>query len=58
MGFLAAAVTAFAVFVWTKSYLFAFGALIITVVASLIYLTGETSDLPGTAGDNDKNVPT
>jgi len=31
--------------------------LLATLVATGIYLVGESSDLPGTAGDDDKDVP-
>lgn len=58
VAFVAAALIAFVGFVWSHSYFLAVGGLLVAIVALLIYMTGESSDLPGTAGDNDKNVPT
>jgi hypothetical protein len=36
----------------------AIGTLLATVIGYGVYMTGESSDLPGTAGKDDKNVPT
>ena len=58
VGFLVAALIAFAVFLWTDSYLFAIATLLISVVGYGVYATGESSDLPGTTGAHDKNVRT
>jgi hypothetical protein len=58
VAFLVGAVVIFAVSLWSHSYLLAAGALILTAIGYLIYATGESSDLPGTAGDHNKNVPT
>ena len=53
-----AATVAFVVCVWSHSYFLAFGTLIVAVIAYAIYYTGESSDLPGTAGKGNKNIPT
>ncbi|HVU04068.1 MAG TPA: hypothetical protein VHE30_20060 [Polyangiaceae bacterium] len=58
LGFLIAAVIAFAAFLWSGSYATALSVLLVATVVSLIYTTGESSDLPGTSGDDNKNVPT
>ena len=58
VAFFLAAFAVFGVFLWTHSYVLAIGALFVTVVGMGIYLIGNSSDLPGTAGDRDKNVPT
>jgi hypothetical protein len=53
-----AAIVIFSVCLGFRSYLLAIGALFVTIVGTGIYLTGESSDLPGTSGDRDKDVPT
>ena len=58
VGFLVGALAAFVVLLWTHSYVFAFGTLLVAVIAFGVYFVGESSDLPGTAGKNDKNVRT
>jgi hypothetical protein len=39
------------------AYLMAVTAFLVTLIATAIYLVGESSDLPGTAGDGDQDVP-
>ena len=58
VGLLTAAVVVFGASLGFHSYFIAIGALFVTIVGTGIYLTGESSDLPGTSGDRDKNVPT
>jgi hypothetical protein len=58
VGLLIAALVVFGAFLGFRSYLLALGALLVTIIGTGIYLTGESSDLPGTSGDHDKNVPT
>lgn len=58
IAFLGAAVAAFAVLLWTHSYLFAIGTILMAIVGYVVYAVGESSDLPGTAGEDDKNVRT
>lgn len=58
VGLLMAAIVIFSVCLGFRSYLLAIGALFVTIVGTGIYLTGESSDLPGTSGDRDKDVPT
>lgn len=58
IAFPAGAAVLFVVLLWTHSYLLAIGALIVTTIAYMVYTTGESSDLPGTAGKHDKNIPT
>jgi hypothetical protein len=53
-----AAGVVFGVSLGFRSYFLAIGALVVTTIGAIIYLTGESSDLPGTSGDGDKNVPT
>jgi hypothetical protein len=52
------AVVIIALFLWSHSYLLAMGAILVFGVGYGIYLTGEASNLPGTAGKKNKNVPT
>ena len=56
--FLILAVLAFGVFLATHSYFAAITTLLVAGVAFGIYVTGESSDLPGTAGKRNKNVRT
>jgi hypothetical protein len=58
VGLLIAAFVVFGAFLGFRSYFLAIGALLVTIVGIGIYLTGESSDLPGTSGDRDKDVPT
>lgn len=58
IGFPAGAAVIFVVLLWSHSYLLAIAALIATTIAYMVYTTGESSDLPGTAGKHDKNIPT
>ena len=58
VAFLVAALLAFVVFLWTYSYLLAIGTLLAAVIGYGVYATGESSDLPGTAGKHNKNVRT
>jgi hypothetical protein len=58
VAFIAAVTLSFIAFIATHSYYWALGTLLLGVVAYGIYVTGESSDLPGTAGKDDKNVPT
>jgi hypothetical protein len=55
---LVTAVVIFAVFLGSHSYLLAIGTILVFGVGYTIYLTGEASNLPGTAGKKNKNVPT
>ncbi len=57
-AFLVAAFFVFGVFLGASYYLAAVAAVIAALVASGIYLTGESSGLPGTSGDHDKDIPT
>ena len=43
---------------WTSSYLLAIGTILASAVGYGVIMTGESSDLPGTAGKDNKNVPT
>jgi hypothetical protein len=56
--FVVIAAAIFAVCLWFGSYLAAFGTLLISAIGYGVYMTGESSDLPGTAGKDNKNVPT
>jgi hypothetical protein len=58
VAFLLAAVAAFAVLIWTHSYVLALGTILVAAIGYGVYALGESSDLPGTAGKNDKNVRT
>lgn len=58
LGALVAAVVIFAGLLWSHSYFLAIGAAVVLGVGYGIYLTGEASNLPGTAGKKNKNVPT
>ncbi len=58
VGFILAATLAFVLAIWTGSYLLAIGTLLATAISYGVYMTGESSDLPGTAGKDNKNVPT
>ena len=58
VGFITGAVAAFVVFLLTHSYLLAVGTLLVASIGYAVYAMGETSDLPGTAGKNNKDVPT
>lgn len=58
LSFILAATLTFVVAIWTRSYLLAIGTLLATVIGYGVYMTGESSDLPGTAGKDNKNVPT
>jgi hypothetical protein len=58
ISFPALAAVVFVILLWTQSYLLAIAALIIAVVGYMVYTTGESSDLPGTAGKHDENIPT
>jgi hypothetical protein len=58
VAFILAATLMFIAALWSGSYLLAFGTLLTTAIGYGVYMTGEASDLPGTAGKNDKNVPT
>lgn len=56
--FAVAAVLTFVAALWSASYVAAIGTLLTAALGYAVYLTGESSDLPGTSGRNDKNVPT
>ncbi len=56
--FLTPAFFVFGLFLASRSFVLAIGALLIALVGAGIYLTGESSNLPGTAGDDDHDVPT
>jgi hypothetical protein len=58
VGFIVAATLTFVAALWTSSYLLAIGTLLATAIGYGVYMTGESSDLPGTAGKDNKNVPT
>jgi hypothetical protein len=58
VAFIFAATLTFVAALWTNSYLLAIGTLLATAIGYGVYMTGESSDLPGTAGTNNKNVPT
>lgn len=58
VAFLVVAMTTFIVALWTGAYLVAIGTLLTTTIGYAVYMMGESSDLPGTAGKNNKNVPT
>jgi len=54
--FLILALANFAAFLWSGSYKLAIGTLLISVIGYGIYATGESSDLPGTAGKHNRNI--
>ena len=56
--FILAAMTAFIVFLWTESHLLAIATLLAAAIGYGVYALGESSDLPGTTGKGNKNVPT
>jgi hypothetical protein len=56
--FIIVATLMFVAALWTSSYLLAIGTLLAAAIGYGVYMTGESSDLPGTAGKDDKNVPT
>jgi len=56
--FLILSTLTFVIALWTGAYLVAIGVLLTTVIGYAVYMTGESSDLPGTAGKDNKNVPT
>ena len=58
VAFIVVATVAFVAFLVTNSYLLAIGTLLFATIGYGIYGMGESSDLPGTAGKDDKNVPT
>lgn len=58
VAFLVVAMATFIVALWTRSYLLAIGVLLTTTIGYGVYMTGESSNLPGTADKDNKNVPT
>lgn len=56
--FMVMATATFIAALLSGTYLIALFVLLTTVIGYGVYMTGESSDLPGTAGKNDKNVPT
>lgn len=56
LAFHMAAIAVFAVLLWNHLYLLAIGTLLIAVIGYAVYGVGESSDLPGTAGKDNKNV--
>lgn len=58
VAFVVVATVTFIAALWTRSYLLAIGVLLTAVIGYGVYMTGESSDLPGTAGKDNENVPT
>jgi uncharacterized membrane protein len=56
--FILIATLTFVVAIWTSAYVLAIGTILATAIGYGVYMTGESSDLPGTAGKDNKNVPT
>lgn len=56
--FLAVVLAVFVVALFTHAYFVSLAVVLIAGVGYVIYVMGESSDLPGTSGDDDKNVPT
>lgn len=58
LAFIVVGLLAFGIFLQTGSYFVGIAVLLFAAVVYAVYATGESSDLPGTTGKNDKNIPT
>jgi hypothetical protein len=58
LAFLLGAILAYSVLMWTSSYVLAISTLLMALIGYGVYAIGESSDLPGTTGKHDKDVPT
>lgn len=58
VAFVITAGSAFIACIWAGSYVLAIATILISTIGYAVYGTGESSDLPGTAGKGNKNVPT
>lgn len=56
--FITMATITFVIAIWTGAYVLALCTILTAGIGYGVYATGESSDLPGTAGKDDKNVPT
>ena len=58
VAFILVATIVFVGALWSGSYLLALVTLLTAGIGYGVYMTGESSDLPGTAGKDNKNIPT